>query len=92
VDKDLRLPGMLLRSDAAAPTVVGVRTWPRAIPQFNLGHLDAVEAAKVALDEAGLCGVKLGGNFVSGVALGKCIEYGYTFAEEVATCVQAVKA
>ncbi|GFH15219.1 protoporphyrinogen oxidase, partial [Haematococcus lacustris] len=40
VDKDLRV--MLLKPDAPAPKVVGVRVWPRAIPQFNLGHLDKV--------------------------------------------------
>lgn len=32
---------------------------------------------------AGLEGVLLGGNYVSGVALGKCVEYGYEFAQEV---------
>lgn len=35
--------------------------------------------------EAGWDGVKLGGNFVAGVALGKCVEFGYDFATEMAT-------
>ena len=82
---------MPLKASAPPPTVVGVRTWERAIPQFNIGHVDNVDAAKAALDAAGMGGVKLGGNYVAGVALGKCIEYGYTFAAEVAGSVAAAK-
>ena len=41
VDKDLR--EMLLTQNAPQPKVVGVRCWPRAIPQFNVGHLDQLE-------------------------------------------------
>jgi hypothetical protein len=36
------------------------------------------------LADAGLNGVLLGGNYVAGVALGKCVEYGYEFADQVA--------
>ena len=28
--------------------------------------------------------MKLGGNYVAGVALGKCVEFGYTFADQMA--------
>ena len=41
VDKDLRT--MLLKPDAPEPKVVGYRVWPRAIPQFNVGHLDVLQ-------------------------------------------------
>jgi hypothetical protein len=44
VDKDLRV--MLLKPDAPTPKVVGVRVWPRAIPQFNLGHLEQLDRAR----------------------------------------------
>jgi protoporphyrinogen/coproporphyrinogen III oxidase len=88
VDKDLRLEGMPLKRDAPKPKVVGVRTWPKAIPQFNVGHMQTLADAREALDDAGFDEIKLGGNYVSGVALGKCIEYGYTFAEEIAGAVK----
>ncbi len=66
VDKDLRI--MLLKKDAPAPKVVGVRVWPRAIPQFNIGHLDELDKAKAALDRAGWDNFLLGGNYVSGAS------------------------
>ncbi len=90
VDKDLR--EMLLKKDAPAPTTVGVRVWPRAIPQFNLGHLDTLERARDGLNSAGYEGLLLGGNYVSGVALGKCVEYAYEYASDVAKQVAKVKA
>ena len=81
VDKDLRK--MLLKPDAPAPTVVGVRTWQKAIPQFGKGHLDALDAANAAVEDAGYEGFFLSGNFKSGVALGKCVEGAYEIAGTV---------
>jgi protoporphyrinogen/coproporphyrinogen III oxidase len=85
VDRDLR--SMLIKPDAPKPRKVGVRVWPRAIPQFNVGHGELLSKAKGALaKEAGWdeATFHLGGNYVSGVALGKCVEYGYKFADQVA--------
>lgn len=85
VDRDLR--SMLVKPDAPPPRKVGVRVWPRAIPQFNVGHGDLLAKAKKGLEkEAGWDEqtFHLGGNYVSGVALGKCVEYGYKFADQVA--------
>ena len=90
VDKDLR--AMLVSPDAPPPRKIGVRVWPRAIPQFNVGHLDEVTRAKAALSGAGLGGVLLGGNYVAGVALGKCVEYGYEFAKQAAGVVAQARA
>ncbi|KAK9831551.1 hypothetical protein WJX84_011253 [Apatococcus fuscideae] len=78
VDKDLKQ--MLLKADAPAPHVVGYRLWPKAIPQFNVGHLELVQGAQDDLKSAGFPEVFLGGNYMAGVALGKCVEYGYTEA------------
>ncbi|KAK9902125.1 hypothetical protein WJX75_005247 [Coccomyxa subellipsoidea] len=81
VDKDLR--EMLVQPNAPAPKRIGIRVWPKAIPQFNLGHLEVVQGAKEDLEAAGLGGILLGGNYVAGVALGKCVEYGYEYAHEI---------
>ncbi|BBM99442.1 protoporphyrinogen/coproporphyrinogen III oxidase [Marchantia polymorpha subsp. ruderalis] len=82
VDKDARI--MLVKKDAPAPVVHGVRVWPRAIPQFTVGHLDTLEDARNGLKEAQLDGIFLGGNYVAGVALGRCVEFAYESAAEVA--------
>ncbi|CAI9104849.1 OLC1v1003625C1 [Oldenlandia corymbosa var. corymbosa] len=81
VDRDLRK--MLVNADAKEPVVLGVRVWPQAIPQFLVGHLDALDAAKTGLSKNGVEGLFLGGNYVSGVALGRCVEGGYEVAAEV---------
>jgi oxygen-dependent protoporphyrinogen oxidase len=39
------------------------------------------------LAAAGLEGVLLGGNYVCGVALGKCVEHGYDFANRISSYV-----
>lgn len=88
VDQDLRK--MLLREDAPAPRKVAVRVWPTAIPQFNIGHLDTVSLVESELKNAGWDGLLLGGNYVSGVALGKCVEYGYEYAGKIASKVKSV--
>ncbi|NP_001413391.1 protoporphyrinogen oxidase 1, chloroplastic [Spinacia oleracea] len=81
VDRDLRR--ILINPNAKAPRVLGVRVWPQAIPQFLIGHFDLLDAAKAALTDGGHKGLFLGGNYVSGVALGRCIEGAYESAAEV---------
>ena len=34
---------MLVSPDAPAPKKIGIRVWPRAIPQFNVGHQGIVQ-------------------------------------------------
>ena len=69
VDKDLRK--MLVREDAPKPRKVGLRVWSRAIPQFNVGHLDQVAAAEAALAEAGMGEVFLGGQLCERCGVGQ---------------------
>ena len=40
MDKDLRV--MLVKPDAPAPKTVAFTLWKKAIPQFNVHHLDDV--------------------------------------------------
>lgn len=81
VDRDLRK--MLINPTAVDPLVLGVRIWPQAIPQFLVGHLDLLEDAKSALDRGGYDGLFLGGNYVAGVALGRCVEGAYESATQI---------
>ncbi|XP_051141862.1 protoporphyrinogen oxidase, chloroplastic [Andrographis paniculata] len=81
VDCDLRK--MLINSSAPDPLVLGVRVWPQAIPQFMIGHLDVLDSARAALSNGGFEGLFLGGNYASGVALGRCVEGAYEVAAEV---------
>eukprot|EP00249_Psilotum_nudum_P014740 c24977_g1_i1 orf=242-1966(+) len=81
VDKDLRT--MLIKTSAPFPEVLGVKIWPRAIPQFLVGHLDILNDARKALQNAGLEGLFLGGNYVVGVALGRCVEGSYETADAI---------
>ena len=89
VDTDLRK--MLIRPDGPPPTLLGARVWERAIPQFNVGHLEKLEGVREAIREADLEGLFLGGNYVAGVALGRCVEGAYESATEVASFLSAVR-
>lgn len=50
------------------------------------------QEVKGELKAADFEGVMLGGNFVAGVALGKCVEFGYDFAADIAKQLQAQQA
>lgn len=65
---------ILIRPDAKDPLTLGVKVWPQAIPQFLIGHFDILDSAEAAIKQDGLQGLFLAGNYVSGVALGKCVE------------------
>ncbi|TQD69153.1 hypothetical protein C1H46_045314 [Malus baccata] len=85
VDQDLRK--VLLNRNAREPLVLGVKVWPQAIPQFLVGHFDVLDAAKAGLSDTGTQGLFLGGNYVTGVALGRCVEGAYDVAADVANFV-----
>jgi oxygen-dependent protoporphyrinogen oxidase len=74
---------ILINPNAPDPIVLGVRVWPQAIPQFLIGHLDLLDVAKSSLKTTGFEGLFLGGNYVSGVALGRCVEGAYEIAAEI---------
>lgn len=80
----------MLKPSAAndLPNVLGVRVWPKAIPQANIGHLDRLASVKKDLESAGFKGLFLAGNYVGGVALGQCVEFGLEVAQDVAKFVE----
>ena len=51
-----------------------------------------LQGAQQQLQEAGFEGCLLGGNYVAGVALGKCVEYAYEYAGKVASYLESSSA
>lgn len=66
---------------AGAPMFSAVKRWPRAIPQYDLGHLQRIAA--VATLEAQVPGLTLCGNWRGGVSVADCIKAGHEQAELV---------
>jgi protoporphyrinogen/coproporphyrinogen III oxidase len=64
-----------------APVFCNVTIWPRAIPQYNLGHRDRL--ASVGENLARLPGLFLAGNYLRGPAIGSCVEQALAIAEEI---------
>lgn len=73
---------ILLKTDAEKPKVLGVRVWPKAIPQYNKGHLDILEKVERSADSK-KSGIFLGGNYRTGVAFGDCVAYGADIATTI---------
>jgi oxygen-dependent protoporphyrinogen oxidase len=65
------------------PIASQVWKYPRALPQYNLGHGDIVESIREGA--RAVPGLFLAGNYLDGPALGKCVENGFRTAENVAT-------
>ena len=63
------------------PAFHNVTIWPRAIPQYNLGHV----ARLTALDEARgkFPGLHFAGNYLNGPAIGTCVEHALRVANEI---------
>ena len=79
VDKGCR--DVLLKPDAPAPKVLGVKLWPTAIPQYELGHLEIISELEEA--ESKVDGLWICGNYRTGVAFPDCVTYGYEHAKVV---------
>ena len=69
------------------PIEAAVWGYPRALPQYNLGHGHIVEAIRDA--ERQMQGLFFAGNYLEGPAIGKCVENGFRAAEAVARYLQA---
>jgi oxygen-dependent protoporphyrinogen oxidase len=68
-------------SISAEPVFSNVTVWPRAIPQYNLGHGDRLAAVANLLRKHP--GIWLVGNYLKGPAIGSCVEKALAVAEEV---------
>lgn len=62
-----------------APLFQQVTRWPRAIPQYTLGH--GGRLARVLTAERGLPGLFFCANWLGGVAVGDCIKSGHAVAD-----------
>jgi len=63
------------------PVFSNVTIWPRALPQYNLGHGDRLYAISQRLSD--FKGIKLVGNYLRGPAIGSCVEQALAVAEEI---------
>lgn len=64
-----------------APAFSNVTIWPRALPQYNLGHGDRLASIARNLDR--FPGIFLAGNYLRGPAIGSCVEQALAVAEAV---------
>jgi oxygen-dependent protoporphyrinogen oxidase len=58
-----------------------VRRWPRAIPQYEVGHGRFIDRAREI--EQALPGLHIGGNFLGGISVPNCIQNGTELAERM---------
>ena len=71
------------------PVTNGVWRYPKALPQYNLGHGHIVEAIRDG--ERANPGLFFTGNYLEGPALGKCVEVGNHTAAAVSAYLQSAK-
>ena len=85
VDKGCRQ--VLLQDSAPPAKLIGMKIWPTAIPQYELGHLPIMDELEKA--EAKHPGFWICGNYRSGVAFPDCVTFGYEKAKEVKAFLDA---
>ena len=71
-------PLMQLRE---GPVFSNVSVWPRALPQYNLGH--TARMAEINNCRADFPGLYLTGNYMNGPAIGDCVEQALKVADEI---------
>ena len=64
-----------------APTFSNVTTYPRALPQYNLGHADRLSA--IETQRAYFPNLWLAGNYLRGPAMGACVEQALDVANQM---------
>jgi oxygen-dependent protoporphyrinogen oxidase len=72
----------LLRPDTKVePKAIAVHVWEKAIPQYEIGHLERL--AKVESELQKSQGLYISANFIGGVALGDCIKRSIQEAKKI---------
>lgn len=66
---------------SSEPRVVTITRWERAIPQYNIGHVERVRRIEELLRD--MPGLRLTGNYLHGVSTGDCIKEAERVAKEV---------
>jgi oxygen-dependent protoporphyrinogen oxidase len=66
----------------ADPMWSEVTRWPRAIPQYTMGHLQRI--ARVEEAERSIPGLYFCANYRGGVSIGDCVKAGHATAERIA--------
>jgi protoporphyrinogen/coproporphyrinogen III oxidase len=74
---------------AGAPLWTEITRWPRAIPQYDLGHLGRL--AHVDAAENALPGLRFCASYRGGVAVGDCIKSAHATAEAMAELLAAAR-
>ena len=77
----------ILLGARAAPRWQVVTRWPRAIPQYVIGHLGRVARADAA--EQALPGLRLCGSWKGGVSVGDCLRNGHDVGVATAAWLKA---
>jgi oxygen-dependent protoporphyrinogen oxidase len=70
------------------PVAQAVWKYPKALPQYNLGHGHIIEAARDA--ERAVPGLFLAGNYLDGPAISKCVEQGFRTAESASSYLKTL--
>jgi protoporphyrinogen/coproporphyrinogen III oxidase len=63
------------------PVFSNVTAWPRALPQYNIGHLARVAAVEKLRSR--FPGLHFAGNYLNGPAIGTCVELALKVADEI---------
>lgn len=79
----------LLLGITGEPVETRIWKYPRALPQYNVGHGRVVESIRQA--ENALPGLFLAGNYLDGPSLAKCVENGFQTAANVAAYLSATR-
>ncbi len=72
---------------SASPEFVRVKRWPRAIPQYSLGHAGRI--GQIAAAERNFPGLFFCANYRGGISIGDCIKSADRAAGQVATFLRS---